>query len=206
MPEPTALKELKTFLATIPPGEIIDSSTLAPVLAASWDFLLGSDEGGMESYKLLKRLEQVRWEPPQIKFVIERHGRTVVGSSRADLQHWVVDVEKATAFIEKTGHRQLYRMAKRIYIKPLVEEIVQAILTGKKDWRIERQENGSIVVKTCEIFPSNSAVTMTLEGRRKRFRTALADRLRQIGWNCDRGWGCEVCVPTTTSDRAGGMS
>lgn len=65
----------------------------------------------MEAYKLLGRMEQVRWEPPVLSFIVERHGETVNGSTRAELQHWEVAVENRTARIVKTGQRQLKPMA-----------------------------------------------------------------------------------------------
>jgi hypothetical protein len=59
------------------------------LLAASWDEFTG-DAGGMEGDKLLGRIEDVTWQPPKFTFTIERHGGTLMGSTRAELQDWEV--------------------------------------------------------------------------------------------------------------------
>jgi hypothetical protein len=124
--EMTGLDRLRAHLATTQPGELADTSDLERPLAASWDEFTG-DHGGMEGYKLLGRIENVTWQPPKVAFTVERHGGTVMGSTRAELQHWEVNVELKTAVIVKCGHRQLKPMAERVYIKPLVESILAAI-------------------------------------------------------------------------------
>ena len=113
-------------------------------------------------------MEDVIWTPPKLTFAIERHGGTVMASTRAELQHWEVDLETKTAILTKTGHRQLRPMAKRIYIKPVVDRIVAAIRSGSDNELLSRQDDGTISLNTTLIFPTGSAVRMTLEGRRKR--------------------------------------
>lgn len=80
------------------PGPISDTTELERLLAAYWDELNG-DDGGMEGYKLLGRMEAVVWKPI-LSFRIERHGGTVIGSShrilwrrRHDHQQTVVTAE-----------------------------------------------------------------------------------------------------------------
>lgn len=58
----------------------------------------------MEAHKLLSRMEQIVWEPPVLTFVIARHGGMVLGSTRAELQHWAVDLNKMTAEITKVSN------------------------------------------------------------------------------------------------------
>jgi hypothetical protein len=103
--EMTGLDRLRAHLATIQPGELVDTTDLEPLLAGSWDEFTG-DYGGMEGYKLLGRIEDVMWQPPKLAFTIERHGGTVMGSTRAELQHWEVNVEQKTAVIVKCGQDQ----------------------------------------------------------------------------------------------------
>jgi hypothetical protein len=182
-------------LSSLPAGEITDTGEVERLLAGVWGELI-RDDGGMEGYKLLNRMENVRWEPPVLQFQIERHGGTVLGSTRAELQHWDVDVGEGTATLRKVGHRQLSPMAKKVYIKPLVEEIVRSILNHTPDDRVSWGD-GYALVHTCKIFPKGSAVNMTLEGRRKRFRQALETRLCEVGWDCSRGHGFEYCSPRT---------
>ncbi|MCH7727818.1 MAG: hypothetical protein IH991_15260 [Planctomycetes bacterium] len=170
------METLRSFMTQFEPGPIDDTSPLEPMLASTCDQFTGDDEG-MTGAKIWHRMENARWEPPIIEFSIERHGGTVLGSTRAEIQHWRVNVETVEATCWKKGHRQLRPMAERIYIRPLVEEIVQAILNGQDDDRIDRQDDGSVLVKTCDFFPPHSAVKMTLEGRRQRFRKVLAEQL-----------------------------
>jgi hypothetical protein len=111
----------------LPPGPVADVSAVERLLAACWGDLV-RDDGGMAGNKLLGRMEAVTWKPPTLGFQIERHGGTVLGSSRAEIQHWEVDLEKKTAILTKTGHRQLRPMRPRLNIEPLVEEIVRLIV------------------------------------------------------------------------------
>lgn len=68
------MNTLKNHLAESGSGPISDSTELGRLLAASWHEFAGSNEGGMEGYKLLGRMENVVWNPPVLKFVVERHG------------------------------------------------------------------------------------------------------------------------------------
>jgi hypothetical protein len=132
--------------------------------------------------KLLGRIEEVVWQPPVLSFTVERHGGTVLGSSRAELQHWEVNLPHKTAIIVKHGHRQLKPMAKRIYIKLLVDRILEAIRTGSETELVWKHADGTVAVKTTTIFPTGSAFRMTLEGRRKRLREAVASVRLKEGW------------------------
>ena len=175
------MNSLVTYLATIPPGPIPDPGDLERRLAACWHEFRG-DDGGMTGQKLLGRMEEVVWEPPILTFKIERHGGTVHGSSRAELQHWEVNLRQETAIIVKHGHRQLKPMAQRIYIKPLVDKILEAIRIGSESELVSKYADGTVAVKTTAIFPTGSAVRMTLEGRRKRLREGVASALLKEGW------------------------
>src|SRR5262249_33354651 len=157
--EVTGVDRLRAHLATVQPGELADTADLEPLLAASWDEFTG-DDGGMEGYKLLGRIEDVTWQPPKLTFTIERHGGTVLRSTRAALQQWELNVEQKTAVIVKCGHRQLQPMAERIYIKPLVESILAAIRSGSGNELVEKHEDGTFSLNTTLIFPKGSAVKM----------------------------------------------
>ena len=115
------LIELNRHCAALPLGPIADVPTLERLLAAAWNALTGS-EGGMEGYKLLDRMEAVVWNPPLLSFLVERHGGTVQGSTRAELQHWHVDVGRKTASLGKIGWRQLRPAAKRFPMKKFVKK------------------------------------------------------------------------------------
>lgn len=179
--EATGVDLLRTYLATVQPGKITDTTNLGPLLAACWDEFTG-DDGGMEGSKLLSRMEDVTWQPPLLSFAVERHGRTVAGSTRADLQGWTVNVEKKTTLCEPLGHRQVHPMQHRLKVEPLVEEVVRLIVTKQKDQRLQWHDDGSVKVLVGKIIPADSAAKQTLAGRRKRFREKLTERLKAEGW------------------------
>ena len=52
-----SVQALQDYLAGLPPGSIDDSVELSDVLAEAWNSLTGSDEGGMEAYKVRGRME-----------------------------------------------------------------------------------------------------------------------------------------------------
>jgi hypothetical protein len=176
------MMNLQEHLAGIPPGDVSDPSVLARLLAANWDEFEGSAEGGMQGYKLLGRIEQVSWQPPILSFVLERHGGTVMGSTRGELQDWEVDVDKQTAVLVKSRHRQLEKMAPRISIKVLAEEFAERILSGEDDERIKRLEDGSVKVVVSTIFPAGSGFQRTVSGRRKRLVEYVGQRFSHDGW------------------------
>jgi hypothetical protein len=97
----------------------------------------------MSPEKLLGRMEQVEWSPPVLTFVIERHGRTCVGSTRADLYRWTINFITKTANCEKVGHRQLCPMARRLAIQPFAEEIAAKIIQGQGMNVLSGKEVGS---------------------------------------------------------------
>jgi len=98
------LKRLIQYLKSIQAGPVSDSTDLAKLLIESWDEFEGSDAEGMRAYKLGDgRTQNVSWNPPLLKFSIERHGGTVQGSSRAERHEWTIDIEARTAVPEKLG-------------------------------------------------------------------------------------------------------
>ena len=174
---------LADTFANVSSGSISDPSAVAEPLAKHWHELKGSGEGGMQGDKLHGRMEDVMWKPPILRFVIERHGGTTCGSTRAELQHWEVDLDAGTAEIIKTGHRQLYSMAPRISVKGMAEEIAEAILSGEKHRSYYRDTgDGNIVVDASRLFPTGSGFKRTVEGRRIRLCKYIEDILTDHGW------------------------
>jgi hypothetical protein len=175
------IDNLRTFLATLPPGPIPDATELERLLAACWHEL-AANHGGMEGRKLLGRMEDVAWNPPLLTFTIERHGGTVMGSTRATLQEWTVNVEASTAHRIEARSRQVRPMKGRLDVRPLADEIAQLIVSRKKDERLRWADDGSVRVLIGKVLPEGSAVKETLAGRRKRFRAALRERLVMVKW------------------------
>jgi hypothetical protein len=174
------MDDLRRYLATIPPGEISDTDELQGLLAECWDDLMVT-EGGMKAYKLMGRMEQVSWTPPDLHFEIERHGAAMLGSTRAEVQRWTVNVETGTASLRTPGRRQLYPMSPRLNVEPMTEEIAQFIVNRERDERLKWYEDGHVRVLIGKIIPSEGPQE-TLLKRRRRFRISLTKRLTQQGW------------------------
>lgn len=171
------IRVLREVLAapTPPAGEI------EAHLALVWDALAG-DDGGMLGRKLHGRMEAVVWNPPVWTFRIERHGATVLGSSRAEVQEWTVDLEQRTKSVVVVGRRQLQSPQPRMNVMPVAEELASAILGGRQDPRLKWDGAGRVRLLMNTVLPTGSAVKETLAGRRKRMREAVAALLGPIGW------------------------
>jgi len=175
------MKRLMTYLEQTSEGEIINIAELEELLAECWDEFTG-DYGGMEPQKLLGRMEDVLWRPPILGFVIERHGGTVMGSSRAELQHWTVDVEHKTVTMDVEGYRQIIPRAAILDVNPIAEEIVQLVLKRAKDDRLKWSRKGHVQVLIGKILPEFSAYKRTLVVRRSRLSSAISKNLIAHGW------------------------
>jgi hypothetical protein len=176
------MNEVQALLAAVPPGPVTGLTGLDALLAGCWDTFDGPDGGGMEGQKLLGRMENVAWTPPVLSLVVERHGRTVCGSTRAELQHWAVDFDAMTATNTKNGHRQLEPMAPRLSIKAIAEEVAQAIIEGKEDNRLKRLDDNTVEVQASSIFPTGSGFTRTVEGRRETLARYIEETLTAHCW------------------------
>src|ERR1035438_2078306 len=84
----TPWDQLQRHCTALPPGPVADVPTLERLLAAAWGDLVG-DDGGMVAHKLMNRMKAVTWNSPILSFRIERHGGTVLGSSRGEMQSGV---------------------------------------------------------------------------------------------------------------------
>lgn len=151
------------------------------LLAAAWQEL-ETDYGGLSGRKLIGRMEDLRWNPPLLSFTIERHGATKYGSSRAELQDWVVDIEEGTASFSSTRYRQLYKRSPPLKTKPLAEEIGKLIIERQDSERLKWSEDKTAVKLVIgKIIPDDTAKE-TVAGRRKRFRRDLTELLQEHGW------------------------
>ena len=172
---------LDDFLSTLPAGPLFDRSVVEGLLRDLWDNFGGSDEGGMQAYKLSGRCEDLCWQPPYLTFSIERHGCTVNGSSRAEVQKWRVDLSTGTASIVSTGRRQLEPMSPRLNVKPLADKIARAIINEQKSQSLKRCPDGRVKVLIGTVIPEDT-YPQTVAGRRRRFRKALESLLEAGGW------------------------
>ena len=176
--------QLGTILAGIGTGILNepDTSQVEGFLAENWDELIGESVGGMQGYKVIGRTEEMQWQPPVLGFKIERHGGTVLGSSKADMQYWEFDVVRCVANPVRVGSRQLRRMNPRLDIAGIAEEIVPVILERRKDPRLQWTRNGKVRILSDAITGEQSVPKGTLEGRRKRLRKEVLSRIRPHGW------------------------
>jgi hypothetical protein len=114
--------------------------------------------------------------------MIEIGSEILPGPTRAELQQWAVDLDRKTATCQCAGHRQLHPMAKRIDVQPIVDEITTRIVMGDRDDRLRWLKDGSVRVEVGKVFPGGSGYKHTIQGRRRRLRAALIERLRPDGW------------------------
>jgi hypothetical protein len=170
------------YLAGQEPGCLQDTAELERHLAACWGAFEGQGCEGIAPAKLLGRLKQAEWSPPFLRFVIERHGGTCLGSTRAERQRWTLHLAERTASCETVGHRQLRPMAARVSVLPLAEAVAQNIIQGQEDGRLVWRSEGQVKVVVSALFPTGSGFKQTVEGRRKRFMQALVPPLERSGW------------------------
>ena len=179
--------ELRHYLSGLKPGPLDAPSKARSLLADAWPDLEGSWETNLYAHKVSIRGEDLIWNPPNLEFAIERHGRTVNGSTRADVHHWIVDVEKGTTTWSKGTHRQLYKMNPPLKVQPLAEEIAGLITGESEDDRLRWRPDGSVQVQIGKVIPGGGVIpAQTTGGRRKRFRKALEEILDPKSWEVVR--------------------
>lgn len=176
-------QKLVGYLMSLKPGLVKETDNLERLLWNCWDQIEGSDQGKMEGFKLLHRMEEVFWSPPILKFSIERHGATVGGSIWAGIQEWKLNVETREAICEENRRRQVSPKAPaltRSHVKSMAEEIVRLILDHVEDERLKWNRDGTVRVQIGEIIPEGKKETTI--GRRKRFRIAVEELLANKAW------------------------
>ena len=99
-------------------------------VANHFDEFNGPDEA-LASHKL-RRAEQLKLEGEILTFVIERHGGTVQGSTRAELQEWTFNLEDLTSSMAVIGFRQIKAVAKSFGREDALELAREVIQSGKR--------------------------------------------------------------------------
>jgi hypothetical protein len=174
-----ALKLLGDYLAKQQAGSALDIKHIANLLSGCWATLDGGNASSMRAYKLA-RIESATWNPPYLEFSIERHGQTVMGSSKETVHRWSVNVEKGTAGIIGEKRRQLYAMDNRLDVKLIAESLADAIVHSKEDERIAFGKDGVVRLKMSEIIPETNK--QTTAARRATLRDHLSEVLAPHGW------------------------
>jgi hypothetical protein len=179
-----SMQALRAYLDAIRAAPISDAVKLGRLLADAWDDFEGSDAESMAADKLARGIEVVLWQPPKLTFVIERHGGTVLGSTRADRQGWEIDLVNKTAVSTRVGHRQLLSMAPRLDVQSIADDVAAAIQSGRQDRRLKWFPDGSVRVLVGQVIATDSGYKATVAGRRRRFWRALDERLPR--WTRDQ--------------------
>jgi hypothetical protein len=161
----------------------VGSEEFTSLLVDAWPDLMGSSDSSMTPAKL-HRVEKPAWEPPLLRFQIERHGAIVGGgSTRAEIQFWEVNLDNGTAEICHTSWRQVRPMSPRFNAQQAADEIVGLVLQRAEDDRLAWSEGGQAVrVVIANIGPLSVGYTQTLQGRHSRFCQALDAAMTAIGW------------------------
>jgi hypothetical protein len=186
----SAIEALRSWMGQMPPGPIADLDGLANLLSTCWEAFEGHDEEGMTPRKLLPlrrgdevlpRMEDVLWEPPTLRFTIERHGAVVLGSKRAELQRWIADIDQLQTSIERIGQRQIRRSQLKLDTDDLASQVVESIVRRQATDALTWNKDGSVKIKVSELIPE-CGPKQTVSGRRRRFRKALDEQLAAHGW------------------------
>ena len=177
-------KRLETILVGLNTGLLndIDTSRVEGFLAEHWDQLVKDADVGMQGFKVVDRTEKMEWQPPVLSFKIERHGRTVLGSSRAELQHWQLDTADCVATFNGDSYRQKRPKNLTLDIESIAREIAPLILERREDDRLRWTRSGKVKILSDRILGGQSVPTETLEGRRKRLRKAVLRLIEPQGW------------------------
>ncbi len=181
---PGSYEALKKFLQHMQAGPLSTESCkqLEVLLTAAWEEFDGHELGGMFSWKLADRLEDASWHPPHLSFTIERHGGSALGSTRAELQDWILDIDKKQAEVSQGRFRQIRKAAARLDVEAIADEIADLILEHRSDPNVKWMKNGSVRVSSGELLGGNAVPKRTMEGRRRKFRARLEVRLGAAGW------------------------
>lgn len=185
----SSLDELRRHLFALPDGPVTETAQIERLLSEGWNGIdCGNDSGGMLAYKLHGRMESVEWMPPLLSFIIERHGGTVCGSSKAELQHWTLDLDLGTANWTRGGFRQLHPQQPKLDVQPMAAEVAKQIVEGSAVpaliWSKDRK---TVRVAIGQLLPADRGTAkQTLSSRRKRLRKAIETMLEAGGWRAIR--------------------
>jgi hypothetical protein len=115
--------------------------------------LRGLGFGRMHAGKLV-RMEAARWDPLELNFTVERHGAMGMGSTRAEFQHWRVDLDRKTARCERSrSYRQARRRAEGVRIEPIARDPANSIIAGRADERLKWQVDETVRILMAKVFP-----------------------------------------------------
>ena len=186
------IEQLTAFLKYVPAGRVPSQLRRAVLdhLCACWETFSGSTDTKMEYWKVGRDggPKDLSWDAPYLSFIIERHGSTVLGSSRGERQRWRLNLVSRTADHETIGFRQLRPRAQSLNLKALVDSVCEEVQKGRDsvsglspEGIIIWQSDYQITIRHGLLIPRDGP-QQTLAGRRRRFRKGLESRMKAIGW------------------------
>lgn len=183
MNKATYYKKLIQLLQSQSKGEVKQKEQVEKLLASCWDSFQDSNLEGMSGSKLIGRMEKVFWDPPCIKFEIERHGSMNLGSTRANMQKWEVNINQGEVeLISSNEYREKIPRERPVYVKPIAEEIANAVIQRKNHPNLEWKSHNCVKVLIGHLLPQKGSFKTTVESRRKRFRQKLGEMLTPYNW------------------------
>jgi hypothetical protein len=185
-----SIREMTELLQNVSAGPV-PSNLVNPLLeqtAQSWSEFEGSDATNMAAWKIRRDdgATDWQWDPPILSFRIERHGGTVLGSSRAEKQRWRLNLKTQVASHQIVGHRQLRPNAPKLDVKSLAERVSEALQEGPMSrsdlvTKAIAWKGDEVEVKSRNLIPIDGP-KRTVQGRVQRFRGALIERMTSAGW------------------------
>jgi hypothetical protein len=100
----------------------------------------------------------------------------------ADLQEWVIDLEKCSATCHQAGQRLVRERAKPLDTGSIADEAAEAILSGKPARGLKWRSSTEVLVRPAAINDCWSEKKATRNGQVRRFYVQLDERLAQRGW------------------------
>jgi len=179
------IQALNKALVALPSGSIHIFDQVEQLLSDAWDDFSGSTEGGMAAEKISGRAYDHDWDPPVLSFKIERHGGTVQGSSRAEIQYWSVNLRDKTATLLGSGHKQLKPRSPALDLAPIVSTLTEVICQEAPHKWIQWDSPNRFRLRIGEIIPAHGA-SQTIQSRRKRLNKSLEQSLSSSGWRLVR--------------------
>jgi hypothetical protein len=175
------INNLRAKLHSLPNGSVPSDQQeeVKKLLAEAWEFLEGSDQESTDADKI-SRAEDLRSQSPTLSFLLERHGATIHGSTRAELHHWEVNLDKRQASIVKRERRQVLPQAAGMDVEAMAAKAAASIINHRKQPWLTWKGAGEVRVVISQLIPPTNP--QTTSGRRKRFRDALLRRLAPQGW------------------------
>ena len=157
------------------------------LLARCWNQLEGNDLNAMAGYKVL-RAKNLKWNDPRLEFDIERHGGAALGSTRTEMQHWILDLVARTAECTTSGHRQLSPMRPPMSkddMRRIAADLANKVATSANDPRLEwSADRKRVRVRALAVNPAGDLLAnQTKASRSRRLKEAINPEFARLGWH-----------------------